>query len=205
MGRRFAIGWTDGPFVPIVLCIAYFFPKVSSTMNAFAPLSTTGSRPRARLPGWAGTALIVTACIGVEVGGGLATYPAIDSGWYDTLRRPAWNPPNGVFGPVWTLMFLTMAVAACLVWHRRGRSSVGLGLTLFAAQLVANLAWSALFFWMRSPTAALIDIGLLWILLGLTTLAFFRVSRLAGWLLVPYLAWVSFAAVLNAEIVRLNP
>ena len=98
-----------------------------------------------------------------------------------------------------------MAVAGCIVWGRRWRSPVGLALALFVAQLMANGTWSVLFFYMRSPTGALIDIGLLWILIGLTALAFFRISRLAGWLLVPYLFRVSFAALLNAEIVRLNP
>ena len=174
-------------------------------MNAFAPLTPVGPRPGVQLPGRIGAALIVVACAAVEVGGGLATYPAIASGWYGTLRRPTWNPPNWVFGPTWTLLFVTMAVAGCIVWSRRWRSPVGLAITLFAAQLLANGTWSVLFFFMRSPTAALIDIGLLWILIGLTALAFFRISRLAGWLLMPYLAWVSFAAVLNAEIVRLNP
>ncbi len=174
-------------------------------MNAFAPRTPLGLRPGVRLPGWAGVVLIVVFCAAVEVCGGLATYPAIASGWYDTLRRPAWNPPNQIFGPMWTILFVVMAVAACIVWGRRVRSPVGLPMALFVAQLMANGAWSVLFFFMRSPTAALVEIGLLWILIGLTTLAFFRVSRLAGWLFVPYLAWVSFAAVLNAEIVRLNP
>ena len=174
-------------------------------MNAFAPLTPVGSRPGVRLPAWAGAALIVVACAAVEIGGGLATFPAIASGWYDMLRRPAWNPPNWAFGPMWTILFVAMAVAGCIVWSRRWRSPVGLAMALFVAQLMANGTWSVLFFFMRSPTAALIDIGLLWILIGLTMLAFFRISRLAGWLLVPYLVWVSFAAVLNAEIVRLNP
>lgn len=135
--------------------------------------------------------------------GSLFTGAAIDS-WYDTIAKPSWTPPDWIFGPVWTLLYVAMAVAAWLVWRQAGWSHAGTGLTLFSIQLVLNAAWSALFFCARNPGLAFAEIVLLWGAILATLLAFWRVRPLAGMLFVPYLAWVTFAAVLNYAIWRLN-
>ena len=121
--------------------------------------------------------------------------------WYEALRKPPLNPPNWIFGPVWTALYLCIAVAAWRVWLAIGS---GAPLALWSAQLAVNALWSWLFFGLQRPGLALIDIGLLLVLLGLTVNAFFRVERLAGWLLVPYFGWVAFASYLNAGIWWLN-
>ena len=124
--------------------------------------------------------------------------------WYASLRKPAWNPPGWVFGPVWSALYTLMAVAAWLVWKRGGFRAHGRPLTLFLVQLALNAAWSPLFFGLRWPGAAFVEILLLWMAIVATLLAFRPVSRTAAWLLAPYLAWVSFAAVLNGVLWRLN-
>ena len=135
--------------------------------------------------------------------GSLATTPQIP-GWYAGLEKPFFSPPNWLFGPVWTVLFLAMAVAGWMVWRRRGFSGAPVAFTLFGAQLVLNVLWSVLFFGLQSPGAALIEIVVLWIFILATLLAFSKVSRNASLLLVPYLAWVTFAAVLNLAIWYLN-
>jgi benzodiazapine receptor len=125
-------------------------------------------------------------------------------GWYDTLTKPSFNPPSWLFGPVWTTLYVLMAVAAWLVWRKAGFDGATAALTLFFVQLALNLAWSGLFFALRNPTLALVEIAALWLAIAATMVLFFRHSTLAGALFVPYLLWVTFAAVLNAAIVRLN-
>ena len=122
--------------------------------------------------------------------------------WYAGLRKPPLNPPSWVFGPVWTLLYLAIAVAGWLVWRARPESP--LQLSLWAGQLVLNGAWSYLFFGLRRPGAALVEILILLGVLFITTASFFRVGRVPGTLFVPYTAWVSFAAYLNAGIWYLN-
>ena len=117
------------------------------------------------------------------------------------LVKPSWTPPDWVFGPVWSVLYLSMAVAAWLVW-RQGNAFTPM--TLFATQLALNAPWSWLFFGLHSPGAAFIDIVLLWAAIAATTIAFWHRLLVAGLLFVPYLAWVSFAAVLNFGIWRLN-
>ena len=134
--------------------------------------------------------------------GGMVTAPAIP-GWYAQLAKPAWNPPAAVFGPVWSVLYALMAVAAWLVW-RQARSANRGALGLFLVQLALNLAWSLIFFGLHSPALALVDICLLWAAILLTLLAFHRASRWGAALLAPYLAWVSFALVLNLAVWRLN-
>lgn len=137
--------------------------------------------------------------------GGLFTAPAVkQGGWYYQIQKPSWTPPSWLFGPVWTALYLMMAVAAWLVWKQGGWAAQGGALGLFLVQLVLNAAWSWLFFGLHSPSAGLVGIALLWIAILLTILAFFRVSPAAGWLMVPYLLWVSFASALNFTIWRLN-
>jgi benzodiazapine receptor len=122
-------------------------------------------------------------------------------GWYDTLPKPDWTPPAWVFGPVWTTLYLLMAVAAWLVWRPDGFRGARLALTLFVVQLGLNAGWSLLFFGMRAPALALVEIVALWLLILWTTVAFWRHRAVAGALFLPYLAWVAFAGVLNAAIV----
>lgn len=136
--------------------------------------------------------------------GGSATASAVGT-WYQTLQRPPWSPPNWLFGPVWTLLYILMAVAAWLVWRRGGEAAVALPLGLYAVQLALNAAWSPLFFGLRSPLYGLICISFLWPAILATLIAFWRVRPVAGVLLVPYLLWVSFATVLNYTLWRLNP
>jgi len=124
--------------------------------------------------------------------------------WYVGLARPPWTPPSWVFGPVWTLLYSMMAVAAWIVWRRAGPSGAALPLALFGIQLALNVGWSAVFFGLRMPGAAFAEIVLLWLSILATLLAFWRVGPVAGALLLPYLGWVSFAAALNLAIWRLN-
>ncbi len=152
---------------------------------------------------WFGLFFFLSLCFGAAGLGSLATAPEI-GGWYQTLTKPTWNPPAWVFGPVWTTLYFLMAIAAWLVWKPAGFKAASLPLVLFGIQLALNIAWSWIFFRYRQPGWAFVDIILLWLAIFATTVAFFRHSRLAGWLMCPYLAWVSFAAVLNHAIWRLN-
>ncbi len=124
--------------------------------------------------------------------------------WYAGLVKPAWNPPNWVFAPVWTALYLLMGVAASLVWFRSS-TAAGPALALFVGQLMLNAAWSWLFFGLRRPDWAFAELAVLWIAIAATALAFHRHSPVAAWLLAPYLAWVSYAGTLNYAIWRLNP
>jgi tryptophan-rich sensory protein len=124
--------------------------------------------------------------------------------WYDSLEKPSWNPPSWIFGPVWTTLYLMMAVAAWRVWQRGGWLAQRRPLTLYLVQLALNAIWSPLFFLMQRPDLALVDILLLWAALVLTLRAFWRVDTPAGLLLVPYLAWVSFATGLNLTLWQMN-
>ncbi|MHC5003330.1 MAG: TspO/MBR family protein [Planctomycetota bacterium] len=124
--------------------------------------------------------------------------------WYQSLRRPPLNPPNWLFGPVWSLLYLAIAVAAFLVWRSPDRSAVGLGLGLWAVQLVLNALWSYLFFGLRRPGLALIEIIVLLAVIIVTTVVFFSIRRPAGILFVPYALWVAFATYLNAGYWLLN-
>ena len=122
--------------------------------------------------------------------------------WYASLNKPAWNPPSWIFGPVWTALYLMMAVAAWLVWRRDGWRQP---LRLYFTQLLLNAAWTPVFFGAQEIGWALAVIVALWAAILCTLLAFRRVSKLAAWMMVPYLAWVSFAAVLNFTLWRMNP
>lgn len=124
--------------------------------------------------------------------------------WYASLHKPSWNPPSWLFGPVWTTLYIAMAVAAWLVWKGAGFDGAAAAMTLWGVQLALNLAWSGLFFALRLPGWALVEILALWLAILATTILFFRHSAWAGGLMVPYLLWVSFASVLNGAIVRLN-
>ena len=160
---------------------------------------------RARSPLVDSLALLgwLTLCL---AGGSLGAFVTISEvrDWYPTLVKPSWNPPSWVFGPVWTTLYVMMAIAAWLVWRRVDRPGGRVALGLFGAQLVLNFLWSWLFFGLHSPGLAGVEIVALWVLLGLTIAAFSRVHRVAAALLVPYWAWVTFATALNLTIWRLN-
>jgi tryptophan-rich sensory protein len=152
--------------------------------------------------GWT-LALFVAVCLLAGAIGGIATSSSVET-WYPGLRKPPWNPPAFVFGPVWTFLYITMGVSAWLVWRRRRDGSIRLPMTLFGLQLVLNTAWSLIFFGLRAPGLAALEIVLLWLAIAATAWSFARVSRAAAWLLAPYLAWVTFAVLLNGAIWRLN-
>ncbi|MBI5267564.1 MAG: tryptophan-rich sensory protein [candidate division Zixibacteria bacterium] len=124
--------------------------------------------------------------------------------WYLQIQKPSWTPPGYLFGPVWSLLYLSMGVAAWLAWRRAGFSGASLALTLFVVQLILNGAWSWIFFGMHEPGLAFAEILVLWGTILVTMLAFWRVIPTAGILFIPYLAWVSFAAILNYSIWQLN-
>ena len=126
------------------------------------------------------------------------------SEWYASLDRPSWAPPSWLFGPVWTALYLAMGIAAWLVWKDRGFARARGALLLFLAQLLLNALWSWIFFGLREMGAALVEIVVLWLLIAATIAAFWRHSRPAALLLVPYLAWVTFATALNFALWRMN-
>jgi tryptophan-rich sensory protein len=137
--------------------------------------------------------------------GSIFTTPAIPS-WYASLTKPSFTPPNWIFAPVWTTLFFLMGISAFLVWRRGlNHQPIRTALTIFIVQLILNTLWSIFFFGLRSPILGFIVIAFLWIVVWLTILNFFKVSKIAGLLLIPYLLWVSFAAILNIAIWRLNP
>ena len=129
--------------------------------------------------------------------------PVLDD-WYASLRKPTWTPPNWIFGPVWSVLYVSMAVAAWVVWRKRQSVAVVVPLSLFMVQLALNLGWSVVFFGLQNPDGACIEIVLLWAAIVATLVAFWRVTATAGWLLVPYLGWVTFAVALNFAIWQLN-
>ena len=149
---------------------------------------------------WLVLAGFIGLCLAVGIVAGLVTAPAVIE-WYPTLAKPSWTPPSWLFAPAWTVLYILMAVAAWLVW-KAGNAKAAL--ILFFGQLLLNLAWSVRFFGARSPGLGLIDVTAMWLAIAATIFAFAFRSRLAAFLMVPYLCWVSFAAALNASIFMLN-
>jgi benzodiazapine receptor len=147
----------------------------------------------------------IVICQSAGLIGSLFTTPSIPT-WYAGLQKPPFNPPNVVFAPVWTVLFFLMGVSLFLVW-RFGfeKRVVKVSLILFFSQLVLNILWSVLFFGLKQPMLAFIEIVILWIFILLTIIYFFKVSRTASILMIPYILWVSFASILNFFIWRLNP
>jgi translocator protein len=154
-------------------------------------------------PAWKVTiAIFVTLLLGST--SGLITAGAVE-GWYMEIEKPSFNPPNTIFGPVWTVLYIMMGFAAGLVWSNGTEDpKVRQGLALFGIQLLLNVLWSLLFFGLKSPGLALVDITLLLLTIILCIRAFHPIDRWAAYLLVPYLLWVSFASILNASIWVLN-
>jgi tryptophan-rich sensory protein len=125
--------------------------------------------------------------------------------WHERLKKPSWRPPNRLFAPVWTVLYVMIAVSGWLVWREAGFASAALPLSVYALQLLLNAAWTPLFFGLHRPDLAFVDIVLVWLSIVATIVLFFPIHLGAALLLVPYLAWVTFAAALNFAIWRLNP
>jgi len=147
--------------------------------------------------------VFVTICLAAGRLGAAITEPALDT-WYRGLAKPDWTPPDLVFPVAWSLIFLAIGIAAWLVWKTAERGEARLPLTLFFGQLIINVLWSFSFFGQRDPFLGLVCLGALVIAVVLTTLAFLRVSQLAGWLFLPYLLWLGYAAALNFAIWQMN-
>ena len=176
---------------------------LSSAQDPPSPaLLGTATNPRPHqafaLAGW------LTLCYTVAAAGSYATVAAIPN-WYAALAKPPFTPPNWLFAPVWTLLYTTMAAAVWLGWRTRNSICRTRVIRLFLVQLLLNLTWTWIFFSRHRPGLALLDITLLWAAIALCIQTLFTISRRAGWLMLPYLVWVTFAAYLNAGIWRLNP
>lgn len=141
-----------------------------------------------------------------ELVGGVGSFFTVDSvrTWLPTLVQPSWMPPNWLFGPVWTILYALMGLAVAWIWRKRKNKKARLALGIYEVQLFFNLIWSIIFFGSHSPFWALMDVIVLWGLIILMMLKFYALDKKAGWILLPYLAWVTFATVLNFAIWRLN-
>jgi tryptophan-rich sensory protein len=136
--------------------------------------------------------------------GSLFTTPNINT-WYATLTKPSFNPPNWVFSPVWTTLFLLMGISLYLIWKQGfEKKNVKNAILIFGIQLILNILWSILFFGLQNPLLAFIEIIILWLAILFTILVFYRIKKSAAYLLIPYILWVSFAAILNFFLWRLN-
>jgi benzodiazapine receptor len=146
----------------------------------------------------------IVACLAAGAIGSIFTRSAIPT-WYATLEKPVFSPPNWLFAPVWTLLYILMGIAAFLVW-RKGSDDrqVKTALIVFLIQLIINASWSVVFFGLESPLFGLVVISVLWVVILVTVIQFYKISRAASVLLWPYLLWVTFAAVLNSSIWLLN-
>ena len=142
--------------------------------------------------------IAIVVCELAGIVGSIFTAPAVKT-WYPTLIKPSFKPPNWLFAPVWTALFLLMGIAMFLVWKKDKK-----GLKIFFIQLFFNILWSIMFFGLKSPLLGFIVIVALWILILATIIRFFKISKPAGWLLIPYILWVSFASILNLAILILN-
>lgn len=155
---------------------------------------------RGKLKSLAGLIVSLILVAVVAAFGGLFT----PNSWYQEIAKPPWTPPGWIFGPVWTFLYALMGVAAWLVWREPGRSISNLALGVYILQLILNAVWSWIFFGLYRIGLAFADLIILWILLGITTILFWKVRRAAGILLLPYIAWVTFAGFLNYTIWILN-
>ena len=149
--------------------------------------------------------IALVVCLMVGYSASTVTRPSVET-WYPTIIKPDFNPPNWIFMPVWTMLYILMAVAAGLVWDKikEQNQEVKVALGFFLIQLTLNAIWSYLFFGLKNPMLALIEIVLLGLMIYETYLKFVKINKTAGYLLIPYLAWVAFAGILNASIWWLN-
>lgn len=151
---------------------------------------------------WTKILIMALGCLLLGTSSGLVTVSEIGS-WYAGINKPTWNPPSWLFGPVWTLLYILMGVAAALVWHAKNTGTPK-ALQIFVIQFVLNLAWSPLFFYFHLIGLALVEMLVMWVLIIITIKQFYAIHKVAAYLLIPYLAWVSFATFLTATIYHLN-
>ena len=150
---------------------------------------------------------LVIAIVICNLAGFIGSFFTVTSAgsWYSSIQKPVFNPPNWVFAPVWTLLFILMGISLYFIWEAGlKKKKVKIPLVFFGIQLILNMLWSVFFFGLQNPLLAFIEIVILWIFILLTIIRFFKVSRTAAYLLVPYILWVGFAAVLNFSIFLLN-
>jgi tryptophan-rich sensory protein len=147
--------------------------------------------------------VFLIACLATGFAGALFTASSVNT-WYAGLEKPAFTPPNWLFAPVWTTLYVLMGISGWLVWRKRRELDVRITLVLFAIQLLLNLLWSLIFFGLRLPAWAFLEIIILWLAIALYAAAALRISKAASLLFLPYLAWVGFAAVLNYFLWMLN-
>lgn len=152
---------------------------------------------------WLMLLFFLSVSFAASVIGSLFTETGPDS-WYAALQKPDWNPPSWVFGPVWGTLYALIGLAGWLAWQRSGFGGAPGAFTFFFIQITLNAAWTVVFFGLEAPGAAFVEILGLWLFILLTLVSFWRIRRLAGGLLIPYLAWVTFAAALNLAIWRMN-
>jgi translocator protein len=152
---------------------------------------------------WLSLLPFLVVCFAAGGIGSLFTNKSVRT-WYPQLKKPEWNPPHWVFGPVWSLLYLMMGISAWLMWREAGWPAAKVRLILFGIQLALNMGWSAIFFGVHAIGAAFGEILLLWTMIIATAVAFCPVSLLAAWLLIPYIAWVAFASYLNYRIWQMN-
>ena len=145
----------------------------------------------------------IVLCFSAAAFGSVFTNKSLKT-WYQTIKKPTWNPPNKIFGPVWSSLYLMMALAGWMVWERLPQKGFSVPMVLFFVQLVLNTFWSVIFFGLRSPGWAFVEVVFLWIGITLTMVSFWAVYWVSGVLFFPYLLWVSFTAILNFTIWRLN-
>ena len=152
---------------------------------------------------WVTLAAFIALCLAIAALGGAVSAKSVGT-WYQTLEKPQFNPPNWLFAPVWTLLYIAIAVAGWRVWLMRGRAGARTAMAVYWAQLALNLAWSLVFFGYHAIGVAFAEIVTLLAAIGINVVLFWRIERIAGWLLVPYAVWVAFASVLNLALWRLN-
>ena len=149
--------------------------------------------------------LVVSLAIPLIVGfvGSIFTSTSVNT-WYNEINRPSFTPPNWLFAPAWTLLFILMGLAFYFAWLKGFGGNPSLCISIFAVQLFLNLVWSILFFGLKAPLYAFVEIVFLWVAILINVIVFFRVSRVSGYLFLPYILWVSFASALNLGVVLLN-
>jgi translocator protein len=172
------------------------------TNSTLSPLNSKRPQPTV-FHLWLGLFAFLVVCFGVGIWTGLITFMNIDI-WYRTLNKPSWTPPNTVFGPVWNVIYMLMAIAGWMVWARMGFAGLRTEVILFVVQLALNPLWTYVFFCIHRPDLSLIIAVLLWLTVAAMAALFWRVRKMAGYLLFPYLGWLAFAIALNFAIWRMN-
>lgn len=149
--------------------------------------------------------LLISILIALSAGfiGSFFTTPSIAS-WYAFINKPSFSPPNWLFAPVWTLLYILMAIAAFLIWQKRDNLQTKPALMFYGIQLVLNTLWSIIFFGMKNPGLAFLEIIFLWLFILITLIKFYKINKTAGLLFIPYILWVSFALILNFAVWMIN-